>query len=149
MTEKQKKMFGVKGGKSSKRWPKLIYPISANGASFDKFLEPKRIAGRLRKLDNVAHIAEVNTCEEVGLTPANYTDICIWINFRYENNGLAADHWGHTQRIETATRALNAKFKTNLTPFHYSKLLISMRKGKNGPLSTYSFAESKKKIAAS
>lgn len=154
MSEKQKKLFAVKTKKSI-RFPGLEYPASVDPAKLDIFFMPTRIRKEIASINKFAKTAGVNLCEEVGITPHNFVQLCVWINFRYENNGLAADHWGHTPRIETATRAINAKFGTCMTPFHYFELQIAMRKhtvksrrGSAGTLATYSFKSGKYRTAA-
>lgn len=145
MAETQKKMFAVK---TSRRFSGLEYPASVNVATLDAFLAPSKIVREIQVLDARAKIAGLNTCAEVGIYPHNFVRLCVWINARHENNGLAADHWAHTPRIEAATRAVNTTFNINMTPWHYNELQIDMRKFKKGALSTYDYARSKKKTDA-
>jgi len=149
MTEQQKKLFAVKTpavkNKESRKFPGLLYPVSVRIAALDSFFTAKKIANTFRAINAKAIEAGVNTCEEVGIRPDNFVAICLWINFRHENNGLAADDWAHTPRIETATRAVNTRFKTSITAWHYNKLQITMRKSAKGALSTYSYARGKKR----
>jgi hypothetical protein len=145
MTEHQKKLFAVKT-KKSKIFPGLEYPASVDPTSLDRYLAPAHVKTKIKALNGFAEKAGTNTYEEVGVNQNNFAAICVWINFRYENNGLADDHWCNTPRLKTATRAINTNFGTSMTPFHYFELQMAMRKYAKKTLSTYSFELGKKRV---
>lgn len=144
-TTARKKPVSLKP-KKSKLFPGLEYPTSVRPESLDAYLEYP--ATRIVKIEERTVTASVNTLEDVGVTTENFVPICVWINFRYENNGLADDHWCGTPRLEAAVWAINKKFGTFIQPFHYFQLQIAMRKFGDHTLSTYSFEKSKKGLIA-